>query len=79
MLQQLRAMLLPEWSRLASSRERAIRLVLGADEHGHTDLVSNAQANGVSVQYLSINCNWATHSEAVLSPHEILGALSSGA
>jgi uncharacterized protein len=77
LLQKLRDLSLPELSSLTSSRKRSIRLVLGAQGSGYADLVSNGQKNGASVQYLNISCNWATHSEAVLSPHAILGALVS--
>jgi uncharacterized protein len=76
MLQKLRAVLLPDWPGLLSSGERSVRLVLGAGGHSD-DVVRQARASGVSVQHLSINCNWATHSQAVLPPHEVLGALSS--
>lgn len=77
MLQGLRDVLLPAWSDLTSSRERSVRLVLGAGDHDYGDVASDATSNGVSVQYLNIDCDWATHSEAMLSPHEVVGALSS--
>lgn len=79
LLQELRNVSLPEWSNLTSSGERTVRVVVGAGGDDYGALASDAKASGVSVQYLNIHCDWATHSEAALSPHEVVGALSSEA
>jgi uncharacterized protein len=79
MLQKLRAIVLPEWSNLTASRERFIKLVLGAEDHIYRDALRDAEAKGISAQQLDIACNWTTHSEAVLSPHEVVAALASEA
>lgn len=76
LVESVAELVLPSWEELAESGVTALKLVLGVSDPAYEQLVRNAEAGDVPVEQLDFDCNWATHSEAVLFPHDIVSALS---
>jgi alpha/beta superfamily hydrolase len=76
MLEHIATVGLPGLTELAVRGARSAAVVLGAEDFGYGPMIAEAGAAGVSVTHLSFDCNWTTHSEGVLFPHDIIAVLT---
>jgi pimeloyl-ACP methyl ester carboxylesterase len=76
MLEHIASLSLPGWAQVTGGGTRSAAVVLGAENFGYDPMIVDARSAAVSVAHLDFDCNWTTHSEGVLFPHDIIAALT---
>lgn len=76
LVRRMAGLSLPGWADLTQNGARPARVVLSAGKSGYEALRRDAAAHGVPVKRVDFNCDWTTHSQAILFPHGVVSALA---